>query len=147
MIEAQSRYINGLITPVLAARQAGQALSLSPKHFKVVAYNERVQEVLLKSSFNDPNCNSWYKNEAGLITNNWSGTVVEYQKQLERVDFGEYVVEGTGTEVVKGGEEVRKVGRVREGMCVVISVDWSGRLLDGPMVESVEITVQKFRAL
>lgn len=48
--------------------------------------------------------------------------MVEYQKQLERVDFGEYVVEGTGTEVVKGGEEVRKVGRVREE--TVVSDRW-----------------------
>jgi len=114
MIEAQSRYINSLITPVLAARSSALTLSLSPKPSVVAAYNARIQSVLQKSSFNDPSCNSWYKNEAGLITNNWSGTVVEYQKQLEHVDFGEYVVEGTGTGVVNGGEEVRKVGRVRE---------------------------------
>jgi hypothetical protein len=113
MIEAQSRYINGLITPVLAARQANQALSLSPKHSKVVAYNERVQEVLLKSSFNDPNCNSWYKNDAGLITNNWSGTVIEYQKMLANVDFDDYEIEGSGVEVVKK-KPVIELGRVRE---------------------------------
>lgn len=114
MIEAQSRYINSLIAPVLSARSANLTLSLSPKASVVTAYNARIQAVLQNSSFNDPECNSWYKNEAGLITNNWSGTVVEYQKQLEKVDFGEYEVEGSGTEVVKGGEEVRKVGRVRE---------------------------------
>ena len=124
MIESQSRYINSLITPILAARSAHRTLSLSPKRAVVEAYNARIQAVLQKSSFNDPSCNSWYKNEAGLITNNWSGTVVEYQKQLERVDFGEYVVEGTGRdEVVKGGGgEVRKVGRVREE--TVVSDKW-----------------------
>lgn len=114
MIEAQSRYINSLIAPVLAARSASQTLSLSPKAAVVEAYNARIQAVLQKSSFNDPSCNSWYKNEAGLITNNWSGTVVEYQKQLENVDFGDYVVEGSGREVVGDGREVRRVGRVRE---------------------------------
>lgn len=113
MIEAQSRYINGLITPVLNARRAGKALSLSPKHEKVVEYNERVQQVLQNSSFNDPNCNSWYKNEAGLITNNWSGTVVEYQKQLANVDLEDYEVEGSGVGVVEK-EPVIKLGRVRE---------------------------------
>jgi hypothetical protein len=113
MIEAQSRYINGLINLILSARCAGKALSLSPKHAKVVAYNERVQEVLLKSSFNDPNCNSWYKNDAGLITNNWSGTAIEYQKQLANVDFDGYEVEGRGVDMVRE-KPVIELGRVRE---------------------------------
>jgi hypothetical protein len=126
MIEAQSRYINSLIAPVLTARSSQKTLSLSPKHSVVEAYNARVQAVLQNSSFNDPNCNSWYKNEAGLITNNWSGTVVEYQKQLEKVDFGDYEIEGTGMEVVKSGEEVRKVGRVREE--TLVSDKWVAAL-------------------
>lgn len=113
MIEAQSRYINGLIAPVLNARRQGKTLSLSPKPEKVQAYNTRIQSILQNSSFNDPNCNSWYKNEAGLITNNWSGTVVEYQEMLSKVDFGDYVVEGSGKEVV-GREPVKNVGRVQE---------------------------------
>jgi hypothetical protein len=95
MIEQQSRYINGLIAPVLDARKQGKAISLSPKPEVVAAYNEKVQEVLLNSSFNDPNCNSWYKNEAGKITNNWSGTVVEYQQKLSNVDFDDFIVEGS----------------------------------------------------
>lgn len=69
MIESQSRYINGLIKPVLDARKEGKSLSLRPKHSKVAEYNEKVQGELQNSSFNDPNCNSWYKNDAGLITN------------------------------------------------------------------------------
>lgn len=113
MIEAQSRYINGLIAPVLDARRAGKALSLSPKASKVAAYNEKVQEVLLKSSFNDPNCNSWYKNDAGLITNNWSGTVIEYQELLSKVDFEDYEVDGNGAGEVEKNP-VKKLGRVRE---------------------------------
>jgi hypothetical protein len=113
MIEAQSRYINGLIAPVLAARQSNKSLSLSPKPAKVAAYNERIQAVLQNSSFNDPNCNSWYKNDAGLITNNWSGTVIEYQKQLANVDFNDYEVEGSGVDVVKE-KPVVELGRVYE---------------------------------
>jgi hypothetical protein len=113
MIESQSRYINGLIKPVLDARREGKSLSLAPKRDKVVEYNTKVQKVLLNSSFNDPNCSSWYKNEAGLITNNWSGTVVEYQEQLSKVDFEDYEVEGSGAEIVKK-KPVLKVGRVIE---------------------------------
>lgn len=113
MIEAQSRYINGLIKPVLDARRTGKALSLAPKPEKVKEYNARVQKILLNSSFNDPNCNSWYKNEAGLITNNWSGTVVEYQDLLSKVDYEDYEVEGSGTGLVRE-KPVLKIGRVRE---------------------------------
>lgn len=114
MIEAQSRYINGLIAPVLNARRSGKTLSLTPKPSKIHEYNARVQHILQNSSFNDPNCNSWYKNEAGLITNNWSGTVVEYQHLLSRVDYGDYEVEGSGKEWVRGEKGVLKIGRVQE---------------------------------
>lgn len=113
MIEAQSRYINGLIEPVLDTRRAGKELSLAPKHDKVAAYNERIQEILRNSSFNDPNCNSWYKTDDGIITNNWSGTVIEYQDQLSKVDFDDYDVEGSGVEIVRKRPFVR-LGRVHE---------------------------------
>lgn len=113
MIEAQSRYINGLIEPVLNARRAGKALSLAPKHDKVAAYNERIQEILQNSSFNDPNCNSWYKTDDGIITNNWSGTVIEYQDQLSKVDFNDYDAEGSGVEGVRK-KPVANLGRVHE---------------------------------
>jgi hypothetical protein len=85
MIEAQSRYINGLITPVLEARKEGKVLSLTPKSEKVKEYNAQIQSELQKSSFNDPSCQSWYKTESGRITNNWSRTVIDYQNQLSKV--------------------------------------------------------------
>lgn len=112
MIEAQSRYINGLISPVINARRQGKALSVRPKKEKIEAYNEKVQKILRNSSFADPNCNSWYKNEAGLITNNWSGTVIEYQEMLSKVDLDDYVVEGSGEDTVSRKE--LNVGRVVE---------------------------------
>jgi hypothetical protein len=113
MIEAQSRYINGLITTVLDARKKGKSLSLSPKKERLEEYNLQIQNELQNSTFNDPNCQSWYKNEKGVITNNWSRTVVEYQKMVQNVNFEEYVAEGSG----KDGAERRKsihVGRVKE---------------------------------
>jgi len=73
MIEAQSRYINAQIGVVLDAKRRGESLVLRPKPEVVDAYNREVQERLEKSSFADPKCNSWYKNEEGKITNNWSG--------------------------------------------------------------------------
>jgi hypothetical protein len=113
MIEAQSRYINGLIAPVLEARKQGKALSLSPKVEKVKEYNTRLQEELQKSSFNDPNCASWYKTESGIITNNWSRTVIDYQEQLATVDYEDYVAEGDATDLVRKKKQL-KIGRVKE---------------------------------
>lgn len=113
MIEAQSRYINGLVAPILDARRQGKSLSVKPKRERLNQYNEEVQAVLRNSSFADPNCNSWYKNEAGLITNNWSGTVVDYQKNLSKVDWEDYEVEGSGSGVLLGKKET-KLGRVVE---------------------------------
>jgi len=114
MIESQSRYINGLIAPVLAARKIGRTLSLTPRHERIEEYNARIQEILQETSFNDATCASWYKTEAGLITNNWSGTVVEYQEMMRRIDFGDYEVMGTGKELVEGKAATREVGRVVE---------------------------------
>lgn len=81
MIEAQSRYINGLIKEVLQARRTGGQLVIKPKDSRVKQYNEEIQAELQNSSFNDPNCGSWYKRvDNGKITQNWSRTVVDYQK-------------------------------------------------------------------
>lgn len=54
-----------------------------------------------------------YKNEAGLITNNWSGTAVEYQKILSKVDWEDYTSEGSGKDVLDG-KKSSNVGRVVE---------------------------------
>lgn len=114
MIEAQSRYITALIAPVLEARRRGKSLSLRPKKDRVDEYNAEIQKILANSSFADPNCNSWYKRkDTGLITNNWSGTVIEYQERLSKVRWDDYEVEGDGTEVLEGKEET-SIGRVVE---------------------------------
>nr|POE59239.1 baeyer-villiger monooxygenase [Quercus suber] len=113
MLEAQSRYINALIEPVVNARREGASLSVTPKKARIEAYNARVQEVLQTSSFNDANCNSWYKNDAGLITNNWSGNVVEYQELLSKVVFDDYEIQSSEKQVVPKKKETH-IGRVRE---------------------------------
>ncbi|KAJ9639467.1 hypothetical protein H2199_006501 [Coniosporium tulheliwenetii] len=104
MIEAQSRYLNAMVKAKLA---------LKPRPERVKEYNDEVQEILNKSSFADPSCNSWYKNEEGRITNNWSGTVIEYQDMLSKVNWDDYIAEGSGAEMVKGKGET-KLGRVQE---------------------------------
>ncbi|KAJ9667039.1 hypothetical protein H2201_002873 [Coniosporium apollinis] len=113
MIEAQSRYLNAMVKAVLEAKRQGKKLALKPRPERVKEYNDEVQEILNKSSFADPSCNSWYKNEEGRITNNWSGTVIEYQDMLSKVNWDDYIAEGSGAEMVKGKGET-KLGRVQE---------------------------------
>lgn len=113
MIESQSRYINGLIKPVLDARRQGKAVALQPRLDVLKEYNEQIQKELLNSSFNDPNCNSWYKTDKGIITNNWSRTVVDYQHMVENVNYDDYELEGSGAGIPRERKKVY-VGRVKE---------------------------------
>jgi hypothetical protein len=103
MIEAQAMYITELIAAVQRAKllNGGTGISLSPKPSVAKAFNDEIQARLNKSAFADPNCNSWYKNEAGLITNNWSDTVVSYQKRTSALDLNESDIEGRGAEALK----------------------------------------------
>ncbi|KAE8378667.1 hypothetical protein BDV26DRAFT_187012 [Aspergillus bertholletiae] len=113
MIEAQSRYINTLVQEVLQARQAGKSLALKPKLSVLQNFNRELQETLEKSSFADAHCNSWYKTDDGKITNNWSGTVVDYQIQLSQVCWSDYVADGTAKDVIEQ-KQTTYLGRVRE---------------------------------
>ena len=105
MIEAQAMYINALITKVKRARDCGGSLSIEPKSSVAQAYNNEIQARLSKSAFADPNCNSWYKNEAGLITNNWADAVIPYQKRTSSISWDDFEVSGYGA------DECRKEGK------------------------------------
>ncbi|KDB23870.1 hypothetical protein H109_04252 [Trichophyton interdigitale MR816] len=111
MVEAQTRYILSLLTTVLRSKQRGRTLTITPKVDRIDEFNEALQKDLAKSSFAHPNCTSWYKNEEGLITNNWSGNVLDYQKLLSRIDWTDFDMKGDDS--VKGRTYTR-LGRVRE---------------------------------
>ncbi|TVY56174.1 FAD-binding monooxygenase ktnD [Lachnellula cervina] len=113
IIEAQSRYINGLIKPVLEARKQGGALSLRPRPEKTEEYNVKLQNLLQNFAANDVRCTSWYKTESGRITNLWPGLVLEYQQLMEKVNYGDYESEGSSTSIVQKRPSY-KVGRVVE---------------------------------
>lgn len=127
MIEAQSRYLSTLVSAVLDARNRGDRIGIMPKPTRNEEFNDKIQEVLMNSSFADPKCGSWYKNAEGRITNNWSGTVVEYQEMLSKVDWEDFETTTGGggvglkskgecaSRVVFGsGKQETKIGRVRE---------------------------------
>ena len=113
MIEAQSRYISTLVRQVLLAQENGRQLALRPDSGAFESFNDQLQAVLREGSFGDPNCNSWYKTDDGLITNNWSGTAVEYQEALSTVRWHDYIAEGSGRALVDK-KTATNIGRVKE---------------------------------
>lgn len=113
MVEAQSRYLNVLVGEVLRARGQGKKLAIKPDPSVLREYNRDLQEVLAETSFADPKCQSWYKTDSGKITNNWSGTVVDYQRELSQLRWADYVVEGSGNDASKR-PKITHLGRVHE---------------------------------
>lgn len=66
------------------------------------------------SAFADPNCNSWYKNESGLITNNWAGTVIEYQEKTRVINWEDYEIRDRYAKIVKQTGETKWQRRYEE---------------------------------
>ncbi|KIX10675.1 uncharacterized protein Z518_01759 [Rhinocladiella mackenziei CBS 650.93] len=97
VIEAQTKYISVLIDQVLKARREGQSLALCPSEEQTLNYFSSLQMALQKTSFSDPNCNSWWKRDDGIITNNWAGTAIDYQKNLTTVEWADYIAFGTAS--------------------------------------------------
>jgi cation diffusion facilitator CzcD-associated flavoprotein CzcO len=113
MIEAQSRYISELIKNVFEAKAQHKSLIICPSHQTVQLFNEKIQEKLSNSTYADPACKSWYKMENGLITNNWSGTVIEYQELTSVIRWTDFLVSGSHAKTVTDSN-TSHVGRVVE---------------------------------
>lgn len=117
MIEAQSRYINALIGVILDAKRCGRGgVMVRPKEDVTERYYEMIQKELRNSVFWDEKVESWYKNEQGVIVNNFSRSVVEYQKLVEKLDLGEFEVEEwCFAEAGEEGDDKKKKVARREG--------------------------------
>jgi cation diffusion facilitator CzcD-associated flavoprotein CzcO len=113
MIEAQSRYLNALISKVIQAKKRGLTLSLSPKSEFVEEYNSWIQGRLRKSTFADPGCRSWYKTAEGLVLNNWCGTAAEYQQLMSKVTWQHYKIDGSAKQLIQSAT-VEELGMVME---------------------------------
>ncbi|KAL2867629.1 sulfatase domain protein [Aspergillus lucknowensis] len=114
MIEAQSRYLAALLDPVIRGKESGRSIAFQLRTEIVQEFNRDLQEWLAKSTFADPSCKSWYKTTSGRITNNWPGTVVEYQKGLSEVRWSDYLIEGDANEEFAGQKKVTRIGHVEE---------------------------------
>jgi cation diffusion facilitator CzcD-associated flavoprotein CzcO len=85
MIECQANYIAAVIGKIFDGRIG--TIDLRADVMK--AYNERIQRELASSVWATTD-RSWYKNEAGRITNNWSGTTIRYWWMTRRPDLSVY---------------------------------------------------------
>ncbi|MFT4011828.1 MAG: NAD(P)/FAD-dependent oxidoreductase [Paracoccus sp. (in: a-proteobacteria)] len=72
MLEIQQDYVKA----AQKALPTDGAAAVRPEVF--AAFNRALQEEMAGSSFST-NCSSWYKNAAGKVINNWSGTVDAYR--------------------------------------------------------------------
>lgn len=73
MLEIQQNYVVQAMKHV----EGGDAISVKSDVFN--RYNDNIQEAMKGSAFSS-SCSSWYKNAAGRVINNWSGTVEDYRQ-------------------------------------------------------------------
>jgi cation diffusion facilitator CzcD-associated flavoprotein CzcO len=88
MLECQARYIVQCVRHVM---ESGRPLE--PRQDVFRAYNDRIQEELSETVWADVD-QSWYKNAAGRIVNNWPLTTYRFWRETRRVDFSAF--EGAG---------------------------------------------------
>jgi cation diffusion facilitator CzcD-associated flavoprotein CzcO len=86
MLEAQA----GFVGRAAAAMQARGLRTLAPSKAGQGRFIEALEAKLAKTVWADPACASWYKNAAGRITQNWSGTVGDYERAVAHVDWADY---------------------------------------------------------
>ena len=85
--ECEMRYILGCIKLLI---ETGCA-AMDCKRDVHDRYNERIDAGNLEMAWGAPNVRSWYKNEAGRVTQNWPFSMHEFWKQTRAPDPEDYV--------------------------------------------------------
>lgn len=88
MIECQANYIVDCLRKMM--EQGVQSIDVRPE--VMAAYNGAIQEALARTVWGKVD-RSWYKTAAGKITNNWSGSTLEYWWKTRRADLSVYLQE------------------------------------------------------
>ena len=86
MLERQVEYMMKALT----ALDEASAKGLMPSKSAQDRWNKQMQEDLKKTVWADPACNSWYKTDDGLITQNWSSHTRDYAKAVSVVKLEDY---------------------------------------------------------
>jgi 4-hydroxyacetophenone monooxygenase len=85
--ECEVRYIMQCLQKLVA----NGARSMECREDVHDAYNERIDAYNLLRPWGTPDVNSWYKNAAGRVTQNWPGTHHEYWEETRTVDEDDYI--------------------------------------------------------
>ncbi len=86
MLERQVEYA---VKALDGLGEAGKA-AMVPTRAAQDRFNAQVQADLEKTVWADPACNSWYKNEHGKITQNWSSHTRDYAAAVAEVKLEDY---------------------------------------------------------
>ncbi len=84
MLEAQARYIVQCAEHIVAANLS----TLEVREEANARFNEKLQRDLGAMVWST-GCGNWYVSE-GRVTANWSGSTLEYRRQMKRVDFRDF---------------------------------------------------------
>ena len=86
MLERQVEYA----VKALEELERAGAKAMAPRREAQDAFNAQLQADLIKTSWADPTCNSWYKTDDGRITQNWSGHTRAYADAVAEVKLEDY---------------------------------------------------------
>ncbi|MEM9738843.1 MAG: NAD(P)/FAD-dependent oxidoreductase, partial [Pseudomonadota bacterium] len=86
MLERQAEYV----IKAFDALEATGAQAMAPKQAAQSTWNHKLQRALESTVWADPTCNSWYKNAAGLVTQNWSGNCGDFAESVAAVKLDDY---------------------------------------------------------
>lgn len=86
MLERQVEYM----VKALLKLDENSANAMMPKKDAQDRWNREIQAQLQKTVWADSACNSWYKTDDGLITQNWSSHTRDYAKAVQEVKVEDY---------------------------------------------------------
>jgi len=87
-VECQLRYVMGCLKLQL---EHGYR-TIECKKEVMASYNERIDALNRQRAWGDPSVNSWYKNSAGRVTQNWPGTHGEWWQQTLAPDPEDFIL-------------------------------------------------------
>lgn len=87
-VECQLRYVMGCLK--LQLENGYQAIEC--KQEIMDSYNRHIDALNRQRAWGDPSVNSWYKNSAGRVTQNWPGTHGEWWRQTLAPDPKDFVL-------------------------------------------------------
>lgn len=91
MLEQQHRYI----TELLKARAANGWASVEIRPEVQAGYNQEIRRRSEATTYAG-NCQSWYKTAEGRNTNNWVGTMLEFQRRTRMPELSQYITTPVG---------------------------------------------------